>query len=91
MPEIVLSATNTFDKYVQVTKCIDEIVIEVEKLKKDNEQKSHDNNEIKDEIKSLQEQAEKLDEERKKLRSDLNASMDNRETGRHFQGHCRGY
>ena len=79
MPEIVLSATNTLGKYVQVTKRIDEILIEVEKLKKDNQQKSHDNNEMKDEIKGLQEQAEKLNEERKKLRSDLNTSMDNLE------------
>ena len=74
-----VSATNILDQYMQVSKRIDEILIEVEQLKKNNKQTSHDNKKMKDEIKGLQEQAEKLIEERKKLRSDLNASMDNLE------------
>ena len=63
-----VSVTNLLSEYMRITERIDEILIEIEQLKKDN--KTNSGNEC------LKQQVEALIKERKKLRSDLNTNMD---------------
>ena len=76
-----VSVTNLLSEYMRITDRIDEILIEIEQLKKDNKTKygkehPDDNEEMTDHNKSLKKQLETLIKNRKKLRSDLNTKMD---------------